>query len=47
VERRGRRLRIVPVDQVGRLANLSPHPHYLKVDPGALVHIDWSAEWRP
>ncbi len=47
VERKGRRLRIVPTEAEGRLANLSPHPDYLRSDPESLVHMDWSGEWRP
>lgn len=47
VERRGRRLRIVPGEPEGRLVNLSPHPDYLRCDPEDLVHLDWSGEWRP
>lgn len=47
VERRGRRLRIVPVDAPSKLDNLEPHPEYLAVDPETIVHLDWSGEWRP
>ena len=47
VERRGQRLRIVPVERPGRLGKLSRHPEYLRSDPESLVHIDWSGEWRP
>ena len=47
VERKGRRLRILPADSGGRLGNLRPHPEYLAADPDSLVHLDWSEEWRP
>jgi hypothetical protein len=47
VERKGQRLRIVPVERSGRLANLSPHPDYLRSDAESLVHLDWSGEWHP
>lgn len=47
VERKGRRLRIVPVDGGGRLERLRPRPEYLNADPESLVHLDWSDEWRP
>lgn len=47
VERRGRKLLIVPAERGGRLARLRPHPDYLQGDPQALVHLDWSDEWRP
>jgi hypothetical protein len=47
IERRGRRLRIVPVPEGDPMARLEPHPEYLTVDPESLVHLDWSGEWRP
>jgi antitoxin (DNA-binding transcriptional repressor) of toxin-antitoxin stability system len=47
VERGGRRLRIVPVEPPGKLANLPAHPDYLRSDSEGLVHLDWSGEWRP
>jgi hypothetical protein len=47
VVRRGRRLRIVPVDPPARLRRLAPRPRYLKADPDDIVHMDWSQEWRP
>lgn len=47
VERKGRRVRIVPVEGGGRLTHLKPHPDYLETDPESLVHLDWSGEWRP
>lgn len=51
IERHGRRLRIVrangelPPDR-GKLARLRPR-RYLRCKPEALVHVDWSREWRP
>jgi antitoxin (DNA-binding transcriptional repressor) of toxin-antitoxin stability system len=47
IERRGQRLRIVPAEPQGRLERLVRRPRYLKVDPEALVHLDWSDQWRP
>lgn len=47
IERRGRRLRIVSIDPSDRLAGLEPHPDAVVGDPGDLVHLDWSGEWRP
>jgi|CXWL01.1.fsa_nt_gi antitoxin (DNA-binding transcriptional repressor) of toxin-antitoxin stability system len=44
--RKGKRLRIVPVESVGRLDRLVSRP-FLAVEPEELVHLDWSAEWRP
>ena len=45
IERKGRQLRIVADRR--RCDLLKPHPGYIKGDPEALVHLDWSAEWRP
>lgn len=47
IERRGRRLRIVPAEPKGRLERLIRRPGYLKVDPESIVHLDWSDQWRP
>lgn len=47
IERRGRRLRIVPAEPTRRLDRLVRRPDYLKVDPESIVHLDWSDEWRP
>jgi len=46
IERKGRRLKIIPADRPGRLERI-PKRDYLKGDPGEIVEIDWSAEWRP
>jgi hypothetical protein len=47
VERKGHRIRISAVGEDDRLANLKPHPEYLRADPESLVHLDWSGEWEP
>jgi hypothetical protein len=47
VERRGKLLRIVSAETVGRLDRLSPHPNFIKGNPEDLIHLDWSHEWRP
>ena len=47
IERNGRLLRIVPVDAPPKLDRLAPHPGTIVGDPEDLVHVDWSAEWRP
>jgi len=47
ITRRGRTLRIVPGDPGDRLSRLATRPRYLRVDPEEIVHLDWSAEWRP
>lgn len=53
IERRGRRLRILLVDEDGpptqrrNLDALPVRPDALRGDPLDIVHIDWSSEWRP
>ena len=46
IERKGRRLRIVPLDGPSKFDNLVERPEALLCDPDELVSIDWSAEWR-
>lgn len=46
IERKGRKLRILPAEPVPRLARL-PRRKCIKGDPEKLVHIDWSKEWKP
>jgi hypothetical protein len=47
IERKGRRLRVVPDDPPSRLARLPRRTDFVRGDPADLVHLDWSAEWRP
>lgn len=47
VERKGKRLRIVPVEPRSKLDRLVKRPGFLKGDPESIVHMDWSDEWRP
>lgn len=47
IERKGRRLRVVPDAPPSRLARLPRRPEVIQGDPADLVHVDWSAEWRP
>lgn len=46
VERRGRRVRVVPEETPSKLARLTPHPGTIVGDPEDIVHMDWSADWR-
>jgi prevent-host-death family protein len=46
IERKGRKLRIVPAEPVSRLARL-PKRKCIKGDPDKLVSLDWSGEWKP
>lgn len=47
VERKGKRLRIVPVEQGSKLDRIKGDPDLIVGDPEDLVHIDWSVYWRP
>jgi prevent-host-death family protein len=49
IERHGRSLRIVPGDETPRskLARLELRPKTIVGNPEDLVHLDWSAEWKP
>lgn len=47
IERKGRILRIVPVDTRSRLDRVVGDPDYIIGDPDELVHIDWSEYWKP
>jgi hypothetical protein len=47
IERNGRRLRVVAADAPPKLDRVVGHPDYVVGDPEDLVHVDWSAEWRP
>ena len=45
IERKGRRLRLVPSEPVDRLALIRPIPDLIAGDPEDLVSSDWSGEW--
>jgi hypothetical protein len=47
IERRGRRVRIVPVGAPSATARVRPLAGLIVGDPASLEHVDWSAEWRP
>mgnify|MGYP000963929716 CR=1 FL=1 len=47
IDRKGRRLRVVPDAPPSRLARLPKRQGFVVGDPADLVHVDWSAEWRP
>lgn len=46
IERKNRRLRIVPLEKKTKLSNLKKRT-VINGDPEAIVHIDWSGEWKP
>lgn len=49
IERRGKLLKIVPSAKARsrKLDNLINRPDYLRCKPEAIIHLDWSKEWRP
>lgn len=47
IERKGRKLKIVPVVPPDKIGSLSRREGYLQGDPEEIVHMDWSGEWRP
>ena len=47
IERKGKRLFISPAEKRRDLDSLEEHPEFIVGNPDDLVHIDWSAEWKP
>ena len=47
IERKGKRLVISPAEKRRNLDCLEEHPDFIVGNPDDLVHIDWSAEWKP
>ena len=47
IERKGRKLRLIPERPVSKLAGLRRRKSAIKGDPEDLVHMDWSGEWQP
>jgi prevent-host-death family protein len=45
IERRGRKIRIIPVPPKSKLDNLVKRPGTIIGDPEEIVHLDWSDEW--
>ena len=46
IDRKGKKVRIVPGSEHDKLTNLKRR-RVIKCEPGELVHIDWSSEWKP
>jgi hypothetical protein len=44
---KGKRLLISPYQPISKLDLLEEHPDFIIGDPEELVHMDWSAEWKP
>lgn len=47
IERRGRKLRVVPEQTGSKLDRLVPHPGTWIGDPDDIFHMDWLKEWKP
>ncbi|MGH8933039.1 MAG: type II toxin-antitoxin system prevent-host-death family antitoxin [Egibacteraceae bacterium] len=47
IERKGKKLRIVPEKPRSKLDRLVPHPGTIIGDPDDLIHMDWSVYWNP
>ena len=47
IERKGKRLLIGCAEKRRNLDRLKDHPDFIVGNPDDLVHIDWSAEWKP
>lgn len=47
IERKGKRLQIVPKQPRSKLDRLAPHPGSIVGDPDDLIHMDWSEYWSP
>ena len=47
IVRKGKKLRIVPVDPPPKLGRLVPREEFIRGDPADLVHLDWTDEWSP
>jgi antitoxin (DNA-binding transcriptional repressor) of toxin-antitoxin stability system len=45
IERKGKKLKIVPEEPVSKWDRLEPHD-IVNGDPRELVHLDWSDEWK-
>jgi hypothetical protein len=48
INRNGQIIKLVlePKKNHGKLANLTPHPNTLCVDPENIVQMDWSSHWQ-
>lgn len=45
IERKGKKLRVTPVPESSKIAQLVKHD-CLRGNPEDIVHLDWSGEWR-
>jgi hypothetical protein len=47
IERKGRRLLLMPDEPVSKLARIRGNPDAIVGDPDDLVSMDWSRHWDP
>jgi hypothetical protein len=45
IERKGKRLQIIPKEPDSKLSRLTKHT-CIQGDPESIVHVDWSDEWK-
>ena len=45
IERKGKRLQIIPKEPSSKLSRLTKHT-CIQGDPESIVHLDWSDEWK-
>lgn len=46
IERKGKTVKIITIENRSKLENLKSHPGTIVGDPEELVHIDWSHYWK-
>lgn len=44
IKKRGKKLRIVPVDNIDKLINLKPRPDVIQGNPDDLIDIPWEGQ---
>lgn len=44
IKRRGKKLRIVPTEEIDKFQNLAYRPEVIRGDPEDLIHIEWEVE---
>jgi antitoxin (DNA-binding transcriptional repressor) of toxin-antitoxin stability system len=47
IERKGRKLRIVPEDRPSKLDRIVGRDDALVGDPDDIIHMDWLQHWKP
>jgi len=44
IKRRGKKLRIVPMEDIDKFQNLEYRPEIIRGDPEDLIHIEWEVD---